>query len=103
MNAWLLTAAVLLTLGLPPCAWIVCRAAPQERVTGLSLATTLATVLFLLLAQGYGRTDYQDLALVLVVVGPAGTLVFTRLLGPRGRDALRPPPAPEPPTTSDEG
>lgn len=103
MNAWLQAAAVLLTVGLPPCAWVVCRATPQERVTGLNLAATLTTVLFLLLAQGYGRTDYQDLALVLAVVGPAGTLVFSRLLGPRGRDALGPPPVHRPPTTSGEG
>ncbi len=89
MNAWLLASAVLLTAGLPACLWVVLRASPQERVAGLNLAATFVCVLMLLLAQGYGREDYQDLALVLAVVGPAGTLVFTRFLD--GRDALAPP------------
>jgi multisubunit Na+/H+ antiporter MnhF subunit len=91
VNAWLLAAAVLLTGALPPCVAVVLRGTPQERVAGLNLATTFTAVLFLLLAQGYGRTGYQDLALVAAVVGPAGTLVFARFLGRRGRDALAPP------------
>lgn len=102
MNAWLLASAVLLTAGLPPCGWVVLRSSPQERVAGLNLASTFVSVLFLLLAQGYGREDYQDLALVLALVGPAGTLVFTRFLGERGRDALAPPPDGDAPATAGE-
>ncbi|MCQ4084102.1 monovalent cation/H+ antiporter complex subunit F [Streptomyces sp. RB6PN25] len=87
MNAWLLATAVLLTLGLPPCLWAASRGPAHERLAGLNLATTVATVLFLVTAQGFGRSSYADLALVLAVLGPAGTLVFARFLGGRSMDA----------------
>ncbi|MDI5969209.1 MrpF/PhaF family protein [Streptomyces sp. SL13] len=93
MNAWLLAAAVLLTAGLPPCGWVVLRTEPHERVAGLNLASVITAVALLLMSQGFGRTSYQDLALVLSVTGPAGILVFARFLGGRGRDALTPPDA----------
>jgi multisubunit Na+/H+ antiporter MnhF subunit len=82
VNAWLWAASVLIVLGLAPCAWSVFRGPAPHRLAGASLASVLTTVLFLLLAQGFGRTSYTDLALVLAVLGPAGTLVFTRLLVP---------------------
>lgn len=90
MNAWLLTAAVLVTVGLPPCAWVVLRAAPHERVAGLNLASVVTGAVLLLMAEGFDRPSYQDLALVLAVTGPAGVLVFARFLGGHGRDALAP-------------
>ena len=82
MNAWLLAALVLLVLGLSPCLWMACRGLPAQRLAGANLATVLTAVLFLLLAQGFSRSSYVDLALVLAVLAPAGTLVFTRLLAP---------------------
>ena len=81
MNAWLLATAALLTGSLGPCLWIAARRAPQERLAGVNLATTVTTVLFPLIAQGFSRSSYGDLALVLAVLGPAGTLVFARFLG----------------------
>ncbi|MEU6172494.1 MrpF/PhaF family protein [Streptantibioticus parmotrematis] len=81
MNAWLVATAVLLTFAMPPCVWVACRDSPQERLAGLNLATTVAAVAFLLIAQGFHRSSYGDLGLVLAVLGPAGTLVFARLLG----------------------
>lgn len=83
MNAWLLATAVLATLGLPPCVWGVCRGAPHERLAALNLATTVVAVLLALTSEGFGRSGYVDMALVLAVLGPAGTLVFTRFLGVR--------------------
>jgi multisubunit Na+/H+ antiporter MnhF subunit len=80
VNAWLLAALVLFPCGLGPCVWVACRGPATHRLAGANLATVLTTVLFLLLAQGFGRTSYVDLALVLAVLAPAGTLVFTRLL-----------------------
>ncbi|SEK46554.1 MrpF/PhaF family protein [Streptacidiphilus jiangxiensis] len=82
MNAWLLAALLLLPLGLGPCVWVACRGSAPQRLAGANLATVMTTVLFLLLAQGFSRSSYVDLALVLAVLGPAGTLVFTRLLSP---------------------
>jgi multisubunit Na+/H+ antiporter MnhF subunit len=80
VNAWLLAALVLVVLGLGPSAWVACRGPATQRLAGVNLASVLTAVLFLLLAQGFGRSSYVDLALVLAVLAPAGTLVFTRLL-----------------------
>ncbi|MCG6494213.1 monovalent cation/H+ antiporter complex subunit F [Kitasatospora sp. A2-31] len=80
MNAWLLAAAVLAVGGLGACLPLALRGEPQHRLAGLNLAATLTSVVLLLLAQGFGRTSYTDLALDLAVLAPAGTLVFTRLL-----------------------
>ncbi|MFF3821573.1 monovalent cation/H+ antiporter complex subunit F [Streptomyces bluensis] len=87
MNVWLIATAFLLTLGIPPCLWVASRGTAHERLAGLNLATTVVTVFFLLTAQGYARSSYTDLALVLAVIGPAGTLVFARFLGGRSIDA----------------
>jgi len=82
VNAWLWAALVLLVGALTPCLVVTFRGSPMERLTGMTLAATVLTVLFLLLSQGFSRTSYQDLALVLAVLAPTGTLVFTRLLSP---------------------
>jgi multisubunit Na+/H+ antiporter MnhF subunit len=82
VNAWLLAALVLLPCALGPCVWVACRGPTAQRLAGANLATVLTTVMFLLLAQGFDRSSYVDLALVLAVLAPAGTLVFTRLLAP---------------------
>jgi multisubunit Na+/H+ antiporter MnhF subunit len=82
VNAWLLAALVLVLCALGPCVWVACRGSAAERLAGANLAAVLTTVLFLLLAQGFARSSYVDLALVLAVLAPAGTLVFTRLLAP---------------------
>ncbi|MFD8722857.1 MrpF/PhaF family protein [Streptomyces sp. NPDC059629] len=86
MNAWLLATAILLTLGVPPCVWAAGRGTAVERLAGLSLATTVVTAVLLLTAQGFARGSFTDLGLVLAVLGPAGTLVFARLLGGRSID-----------------
>jgi multisubunit Na+/H+ antiporter MnhF subunit len=46
------------------------------------LSVALVLVL-LVLAMGYARTSYLDVALVLAVLAFTGTLVFTRLLSAR--------------------
>ncbi|KNB54085.1 MrpF/PhaF family protein [Streptomyces caatingaensis] len=87
MNVWLGAAALLLAAGLGPALWGAVRGAPGRRVVAQNFATLLLCLLFLLLAQGYGRPAYVDLALVVSVLGPAGTLVFARLLlGEEDRD-----------------
>lgn len=80
MNGWLIAAGVLMSAGLGPCAWLALHGAAHARLAGVNLATTLVAVVFLLLAQGFGRPSYTDLAMVLAVLGPVGTLVFTRFL-----------------------
>ncbi|MFI9361480.1 monovalent cation/H+ antiporter complex subunit F [Kitasatospora sp. NPDC053057] len=83
MNAWLLAAAVLAAGGIGPCLLLGLRGSPQQRLAGLNLAATITSVVLLLLAQGFSRTSYTDLALDLAVLAPAGTLVFTRFLAGR--------------------
>lgn len=80
MNAWLLSACVLLTTGMAPCVWRACRGEPVQRLTGIALGGTVATAVFLLTARGLDRTSYVDLALALAVLSPTGTLVFCRCL-----------------------
>ncbi|MEV5508033.1 monovalent cation/H+ antiporter complex subunit F [Streptomyces orinoci] len=81
MNPWLAAAAALIVCGLGPSLWGAARGGAGRRVVSQNMATLLLCLVFLLLAQGYGRTSYVDLALVTCVLGPAGTLVFARLLG----------------------
>ncbi|RKT07950.1 multisubunit Na+/H+ antiporter MnhF subunit [Streptomyces sp. 3211.6] len=89
-NVWLGAAAVLLVLGLPPGLAAGCRGTPPQRLAGLALTGTTATVVLLLAARGFGRSGYEDLGLVLAVLGPVGVLVFARVLGRPQRSPARP-------------
>ncbi|MFF4381680.1 monovalent cation/H+ antiporter complex subunit F [Kitasatospora sp. NPDC001547] len=80
MNAWLLAAAVLAVGGIAPCLLLGLSGEARRRLAGLNLAALVTAVVLLLLAQGFGRPSYTDLALDLAVLAPAGTLVFTRFL-----------------------
>jgi multisubunit Na+/H+ antiporter MnhF subunit len=79
MNAWLVAATVLL-LGLVPCAYVMLRGSAVEALVGLQLAGVLETVVLVLLAQGFNRPPFFDLALVLALLTLAGGLVFARML-----------------------
>ncbi|MEU6478768.1 monovalent cation/H+ antiporter complex subunit F [Streptomyces sp. NPDC047017] len=80
MNGWLLAAAVILAVGLGTTLWGVATGPLRRRVVAQNLSTALVCPGLLLLAQGYHRTSYVDLALLLALLGPVGTLVFARLL-----------------------
>jgi multisubunit Na+/H+ antiporter MnhF subunit len=82
MNIWLIAATVLLA-GLLPCGWVLLRARLTEALVGLELASTLVTVVLLLLAEGFHRSSYFTLPLVLAAMAFVGTLVFIRFLGDR--------------------
>ncbi|WP_052442399.1 MrpF/PhaF family protein [Streptacidiphilus neutrinimicus] len=82
MNAWLLVALLLIVAGLTPCVAVAGRGESLHRLIGANLLSVVAVGVLLLLAQGLGRSAYVDVALVLAVLAPAGTLVFTRLLAP---------------------
>ncbi|WP_242433788.1 MrpF/PhaF family protein [Streptomyces sp. CB01580] len=55
---------------------------PRPQGGAQNFATLLICLVLLLLAQGFARPSYGDAALVLALLGPAGTLVHARLLGP---------------------
>ncbi|MFI7498380.1 monovalent cation/H+ antiporter complex subunit F [Streptomyces sp. NPDC049687] len=80
MNGWLCAAAVVLAGGVGATVWGVATGPLRRRVVAQNLCTALACPGLLLLSQGYDRPSYVDLALVLALLGPVGTLVFARLL-----------------------
>ena len=82
MNVWLIGATALLA-GLVPCAWVVVRGRLTEALVGLELASSLVTVVLLLLAEGFHRSSYFTLPLVLAALSFVGTLVYIRFLGDR--------------------
>lgn len=87
MNAWTAAALVLLAGAGPACLWVAASGSPVRRLVALSSLSTVVGAVFLVLPQGYDRSSYQDLALVLAVLAPAGTLVFARFVVGEGSDA----------------
>ena len=79
MNVWL-WAAVVLVLSLPACLWVCMRYSPLDALVALELASTITTLVLLLLAQGYRRDPFMDLALVSALLSFAGALCFARFL-----------------------
>lgn len=78
---WLVAALALMIAGLAPCLVATMWGEPIARLTGLILAGPVATLVLLLLAAGYGRPAYLDVALVLALLSFAGSLVYARFLG----------------------
>lgn len=85
MNAWGAAALVLLIASVPVCLWVAARGSAVRRLAGVCLLSSVVGGVFLLLPQAYQRSSYQDLALMLAVLSPAGTLVFTRFVTGRNR------------------
>ena len=82
MSVWLIGATALLA-GLLPCGWVVLRGRLTEAIVGLELASTIVTVVLVLLAEGSHRSSYFTLPLVLAALSFVGTLAFIRFLGDR--------------------
>ncbi|MFJ4554152.1 monovalent cation/H+ antiporter complex subunit F [Streptomyces sp. NPDC088817] len=80
MNTWTAAALVLVADTVPAYLWVVSRGTAVRRLTGAALLPTTVGAVFLVLPQAYHRPAYQDLALMLAVLAPAGTLVFTRFV-----------------------
>jgi multisubunit Na+/H+ antiporter MnhF subunit len=82
VNVWLVAATVLLA-GLVPCAYVMARGTLTDALVGLELASTLTAVVLVLLAEGFHRSSYFELGMVLAALQFGGTLVFIRFLGNR--------------------
>jgi multisubunit Na+/H+ antiporter MnhF subunit len=78
-DVWLGAAAALLVLVVPTI-WLVLRGLEVERLAGLELASTLAVLAVVALAEGVGRPGFVDLALVLAITSSVSTFVFVRFL-----------------------
>ena len=83
MSAWLLATGVLMVGGLAPALWRGARGHPIDRLVSLQFASATAVLVLLLLSQAANQSSYLIAPLALVPLSFAGTLVFTRLLGPR--------------------
>jgi multicomponent Na+:H+ antiporter subunit F len=76
---WLAAAAAFLVLGVAAGLRTV-RGSVMDRVVAMQLTSTLASIALLLLAQGFDRDVYFDLAIVFAVMSIVGTLVYLRAL-----------------------
>ncbi|MCA1220891.1 hypothetical protein LCE31_21295 [Streptomyces sp. 8L] len=93
MNGWLLAATAGLVCGVGPALWGAASGPVRRRVVAQNVATLLVCLVLMLLAQGFDRPSaYLDAALLLALLGPAGTLIYARLFAeelaadpPRGR------------------
>jgi multicomponent Na+:H+ antiporter subunit F len=80
VNVWLIAAAVLL-ISLFPCGFVCLRDdVPVNRLIAFELASIIDTLTFLLLAEGFQRDVYFDLAVALALLSLAGGLVFTHFM-----------------------
>jgi multisubunit Na+/H+ antiporter MnhF subunit len=82
VNVWL-TAATVLLLALGPCGWVLLRGKVTDALVAVQLASTLVTVVLLLLAEGFHRSSYFELPLVLAAMSFVGALIFVRFVGDR--------------------
>ncbi len=79
MNGWLVAALVLLP-GFVACGVVLWRATMLDAVVALNLAGVLASLELVLLAEGFNRPLFYELALVLALLAGVGGLVFLRFL-----------------------
>lgn len=92
MSGYELASAVLMLGALGPALWIGCHGRVEQRLLGLQLVTPVVVALLLMLAVETGQSLALTVPLVLAVLSPAGTLVFTRTVAPhldRDRDGDR--------------
>jgi multisubunit Na+/H+ antiporter MnhF subunit len=83
VNAWIAASAVLIVGGLGPALLIASRGDGLSRLVGLQLGTSVAVLFLMAFSAGVDQSSYLVVPLVLVVLEVVGTLVYTRLLGPR--------------------
>jgi multisubunit Na+/H+ antiporter MnhF subunit len=79
MNPYLIAAAAVLAL-VAPLLILTVRCSVAVALVALELASTLVTLVLLLLAAGTNREPLMDLALVSAFLSFAGSLAFARFL-----------------------
>jgi multicomponent Na+:H+ antiporter subunit F len=79
VNEWLI-AAIVLIAALLPCLVVAAREPLVDGLVGLELAGMLAALALLLLAEGFHRQPFADLAIVLALLSFAGSLAYARFL-----------------------
>jgi multisubunit Na+/H+ antiporter MnhF subunit len=79
MNAWLLSAIVLL-FGLIPCGILALTGNPLNRLVGLEMGGLIIVTELVLLTEAMGNANFYDLPLCLALLMFGGGLVFVRFL-----------------------
>lgn len=80
MNEWILAATVLLIGGLLPLVVAGVIGDVMSGAAALNLGGPVAALILLLLAEGFHRQPFVDLAVVLAVVSFAGSVIIARFL-----------------------
>jgi len=80
MNVWLWGATALL-VGIVPCGWSAMRASRVDALVALELAGTVATLVLVLLSEGFNRASYMGVPVVLAFMSLVGSLLIARLIG----------------------
>jgi multicomponent Na+:H+ antiporter subunit F len=79
VNEWLIASTALLVL-LLPAGLLALRGALLERLVAMQLASTIGVIALVLLAQGFERDVYFDIAVVTAAMSFVGTLFYVRAL-----------------------
>lgn len=80
MNEWILAAVVLLIGGPVPLALVCLFSDAMEGAVALSLAGVIAAGVLLLLAEGFHRQPFVDMAVALAAMSFIGSLAYIRFL-----------------------
>jgi multisubunit Na+/H+ antiporter MnhF subunit len=80
LSPWLL-ASIVLVGGMVPCLVAAARGDELAGLPALSLAGVVTVALLLALTEAFHRQPFIDLAEVLAVLAPAGSLAFVRFMG----------------------
>jgi multicomponent Na+:H+ antiporter subunit F len=79
LNEWLIAACALFAL-LLPCVAVCALGRPIDGLVALELSGVIATTIMMLLAEGFQRQPFIDLAIVIAILSFAGSLAFARVL-----------------------
>lgn len=79
MNQWEVAATVL-GFALLPCLGVALLAAPTAGLAALQVAAVLLSTILVLLAEGFHRQPFVDLAVVFTPMALIGSLAFARLM-----------------------
>jgi multisubunit Na+/H+ antiporter MnhF subunit len=79
VNVWLVAATVLLCALLAPF-WLLVRAPRIDALAALELVSVVVTVVLLLLSEGFHRSIYTTVPLVLAGISLVSGLVFARFM-----------------------
>jgi multisubunit Na+/H+ antiporter MnhF subunit len=79
VNAWEIAAAVL-GFALVACTLLAALMGPAHGLAALEVASVLLATILMLLAEGFHRQPFIDLAVVFALMTTVGSLTFARLM-----------------------